>query len=198
MFPSRLTGAVAVLLVFALAAPAQEKPKAKEKAKPVRFDQPVTVARGKDYLVHYLPPVFGFGVASQDAVFLHTTLSTGEMQVLFRKPPNAFGQQVFEVLGYVADRERLYIVGRNSVTRFAPGSGMPFAPEVHFHIYAFWLADGSELFHKELKEADVPEKLREKKPGAQGPIQLTDDGMQCFGVALKFDGQTVTVPAPKE
>jgi hypothetical protein len=55
---------------------------------------------------------------------------------------------------------------------------------------------GDELAHKELKESDVPEKLRSGKPVAKGgPPELTDNGLRCFGHALRFDGKILELPA---
>jgi hypothetical protein len=172
---------MAGVLGLAHPAPAQEKV--------FRPFDPVLAAQGKDYLVHYLP---AHGFAPSDVAFLHTTPSTGEMRALLR-----LHSERFAVLGYAADRERLYVAVRSQFTYLAPGSGLPYAPEVRFHVYAFWLADGSELVHKELKEADVPEKLRTGKPVAQGgPIEVVDGGLRCFGLALRFDGKKVVAPLP--
>jgi hypothetical protein len=103
----------------------------------------------------------------------------------------------FAVLGYAADRERLYVAVRSQVTHHAPGSGLPYAPEVRFHVYAFWLADGSELAHEELTEAGVPERLRAGKPIARGgPIEVAEGGLRCFGLTLRFDGKKVVAPLP--
>src|SRR5262245_34669285 len=162
-------------------------PLAAAEEKAWRPEAPVTVAKSKDYLIHFLPPA-GLG---SDAAFLHTMLWSGEMKVLLPIP-----KERFAVLGYIADRERLYVVMRSQFTYYAPGSGLPYAPEVRFHIYGFWLADGDELVHKELKESDVPEKLRTGKPVAQGgPIELTEGGLRCFGLSLKFDGKTIDLPS---
>ena len=155
-----------------------------------RPDAPVAVVKSKDYLIHFLPPA-GLG---SDAAFLHTMLWSGEMKVLLPIPKDRFA-----VLGYIADRERLYVAMRSQFTYYAPGSGLPYAPEVRFHTYAFWLADGDELVHKELNESDVPEKLRTGKPAAPGgPIELLDGGARCFGQTLKFDGKIIELsPRPK-
>jgi hypothetical protein len=182
MFRHQITAcAMAGVLGLAVPAPAQEKA--------FRPLDPVLVAKGNDYLVHYLPsPSLGGG----DVGFLHTTPSTGQMTALLRMPADRFA-----VLGYAADRDRLYVAIRSQVTYSAPGSGLPYAPEVRFHVYAFWLADGSELAHKELKEADVPEKLRAGKPVARGgPIELAEGGLRCFGLTLRFDGKKVVDPPP--
>ena len=198
MFPSRvLACALAVLLGVSLSAPAQEKEKEKEKGAVFQQDTAVTVTKGKDYLIHYLsPPLFPLAVG--DSAFLHTTPSTGEMKVLLRLPSRErFGSTL---LGYVADRERLYVATLSYVvgsTGFA--MPMPSAPVYTFHVHVFWLADASELVHKELKEADVSVKLREGKPVAKGgPIELSDDGARCFGLKLKFDGKKVIAPAPSK
>ena len=166
----------------ALLAVTLSSPIARPEDRPWRPGAPALVTRGKDYLVHHLPPV---GLGGGDAAFLHTTPSTGEMKVLVRLPTARF-----DVLGHVADRDRLYVAARSSVVYYAPGSGLPYAPEVRYHFHAFWLADGAELTHHEFKEADVPADLRTGKAVADGgPIARADDGARAFGQAFRFDGK---------
>jgi hypothetical protein len=144
------------------------------------FD-PKLVARGKDYLVHYLPASLGF----PETAILHTTPSTGDMKALLRLR----GDHA-DVIGYLADRERLYVAVRTRTTDYAPGSGLPFAPVIRYNLHAYWLADGSELAYRELAEADVPEKLRTGKPVEKGgPLELTNGGVRGFGRELSFDGK---------
>src|SRR5262245_17454762 len=162
------------------------------------------VARGKDYLVHSL----GGGFQGPPEAFLHTTPSTGELRILWLTPrAGQFSHAAVVVLGYAADRERLYVAARSSRPQFAPGSGLPTAPEVKYHLYAFWLEDGSELTHKEWEESEVPKGITLGKPIAvagpprlteAGPITLTEGGVECFAVTLTFDGKKLVAPAPKK
>jgi hypothetical protein len=173
------TCAMSGLLGLALPAPGQEK------GRPP--GSPVLVAKGKEYLVHFLPdPAFGttFDV-------LHTTPSTGEMKALLRSGPNTL------LLGYAADRDRLYVAARVDVGWGSYGFPPARVVDTRFRVYAFWLADGTELACKEMKESDVPEKLRKGKPVAEGgPIELAEGGARCFGASLKFDGKKVLEPPP--
>src|SRR5687768_557920 len=78
--------------------------------------KPVLVAKGKDYLIHLLPISRESLLArahdprgrETDATLLHTVPSTGDMKVLLRMRADRF-----EVLGYAADHERLYVALRS-------------------------------------------------------------------------------------
>jgi hypothetical protein len=159
-------------------------------------DSPVLVAKGKDHLIHYLPaPARGLagGYAGSDVALLHTTPSTGEMKTLLRMRNNRF-----DLLGYIADGDRLYVAARVEATFGSFGFPPAGVVEYQFHVYTFWLADGTELAHRTMKESDVPEELRKGKPVAEGgPIELTEGGARCFGTSLKFDGKKVIEPPPE-
>jgi hypothetical protein len=162
---------------------------------PALQDDPVIIAKGKDYLIHYLPaPARGLSFAGGDVAFLHTTPSTGEMKALTRMPADRF-----TLLGYAADRERLYVAARVDVGFGSYGFPPARVVDTQFHVYAFWLADGTELARKAMKESDVPEKLRKGKQVAEGgPIELVEGGVRCFGTSLKFDGKKVVEALPSK
>jgi hypothetical protein len=186
--------AAAGLLVLAIPVRGDEPDWAKQ------MFSPTVVVKGKSYLVHYVPPASPFAqfaldgrpVGGSDVALLHTTLPAGDMKILFRTR----GDRI-TLAGFIADSERLYVATHREAPLFAPGSGLPFAPEVKFHLYAFWLEDGSTLAQKELKEADVPKETRKgKRVEAGGPIELTKGGAKGFGVTMLFDGKKPVAPAP--
>jgi hypothetical protein len=161
------------------------------------------VAKGNDYLLHYLPPrpkdfvahfSTGAGTSGIDHVLLHTTISTGEMRVLLQMR----GDRV-HVLGHAADRERFYIAVRTQ--EVGPGFGPGFRPRfvARCMIYAFWLADGSQVAQTELKVEKLAEQPGMDRPVAEGgPIELTEGGVRCLGRTLRFDGRKLLTSVERE
>jgi hypothetical protein len=143
--------------------------------------------------------------AVHGVVVTFTSISTGDMKILaaydkqttvrpLRVGPRSYHHEVL-VAGVVADKERCYVLKRTS--KWAVGQGTP-AFEANmttsYQLLVFRCSDGS-LIHTQGLPAPTRPAMETAEPG---PLQLIDNGVQCFGFKTQFKGAELIKPETRQ
>jgi hypothetical protein len=193
-------GSIWTAAALSCAAPLPLAPRADDATKPK------LLVKGKEYLVHALPPkpdgdplkalalamAFDKQTVVDGLVVLHTALGTGEMKILaagqtvmYQAPPMGLDRSYSirsVVAGVAGDEERLFILQAETRT-----GQLYFTPGTTYRLLVFRPDTGARIHMLELKEGDFP-KGQPADALDTGPLVLRGDGVACFGVTFTFKG----------
>jgi hypothetical protein len=198
-----------------------------EKEKSDRAVKAQLVVQGKGYLIHAVaravpvtrgkvPEMFRWGgglerlTPPEGLALLHTDTRTGVMQSMlasgrFSLPGPPMGiDRIYHsrtrILGTAVDGARLYVAwGQVSAVELVQRQP-PNPPKFGAGAYAlmvFNLKDGRKVQELDLKGDKLPKDLPAETV-QQGPLQVQDNGVSCFGIRLVLRDGLLRVPADKE
>ena len=159
--------------------------------------QPKLLVKEAAYFLHAVP--------TKGLAIVHTTRSTGEMNLLasghysslvLPSLTDGSNQPVVaihevRIAGVAADKERIYVLHWD-------GS----ATGLHFHtttyrLLVFGAQDGKLIAKSELKGDGVPKEVP-KTTAESGPIRLQDNAVTCFGTRFEFKGTDLIKQSPEK
>jgi hypothetical protein len=194
---------VALATIFLAPAPApEEKPEAKDAAKPV------LIVKHKDCLIHAIPqpiPVTALReMEGAHMLLVHTSTATGDMKRLLASgqssvtSPHMNIDRIYytrtNIVAVTADAERLYVVWHKTkdtvLMVLGEGRDRPTFKPGTFSLIVFRIADGEKLHTLEMKEGDFPDKMPTDSSDP-GPLKLIEGGVTCYGVTFEFTGKEV-------